>query len=95
MSCSKPCLDYSVFSFHIVGRHCLVEILGYLFFWRCSIFCSMIVFRHGVMLGPDKKFEEGDVASLAAMSLLLIPWWDGTQAMIMSLLLLARHVKIC
>ena len=40
--------------------------------------------------------DEDDVASLAAMSassLPLIPWWDGTQAMIMSLL--ARYVKIC
>ena len=66
VSCSKPCRDYSVFSFHVVGRHCLIEILGYIiykflfffFFWRCSIFCSMIVSRHGVMLqqGLDKEF---------------------------------------
>ena len=61
----KPCHDYSVFSFHVVGRHCLIEILGYITsfcsFWRCTIFCSMIVFRHGVLLqqGPHKEFVFG------------------------------------
>ena len=28
-SCAVPCHSYSVFSFHVVGRHCLVEIVGY------------------------------------------------------------------
>ena len=45
----------------------------------------MIVFSHGIMSQQDKELvltsDEGDVASLAAVSassLPLIPWWDGT-----------------
>ena len=55
MSCSKSRRDYSVFSFH----HCLIEILGYItWVFVSSIFSSMIVFQHGVMLqqGLDKEF---------------------------------------
>ena len=37
MSCSKPCHNYSVFSFHVVGRHCLVKIL------RSCVFVSLEV----------------------------------------------------
>ena len=42
----KPCHDYSVFSFHVVGRHCLIE-NEFLFFWRCS----MIVLRRIIVYG--------------------------------------------
>ena len=74
MSCSKPCHDYSVFSFHVVGRHCLGLCYEFSFFRKYSIFCLMIVFRHGVMLqqGLEKEFV-CDVASLAAMS----AWWKN------------------
>ena len=62
--CSKSCHNYSIFSFQVIGRHYLVEILGYFMcfcFLRCSIFCSMIIFRHGVMLqwDSDKEFVFG------------------------------------
>ena len=65
----------------------------FLFLWSCSIFCFMIVFRHGVMLqGLDKEFVFGWDPTRAILllwllrQLPLIPWRDETQAMIMSLL---------
>ena len=57
VSCSKSCHDYSVFPFHIVGRHCLAEILSYFtcfcFFWKCSIFYFM---RHNNCFTATARF---------------------------------------
>ena len=53
VSCSKPCHDYSVFSFHVVGRHCLIEILDYImsfcFFGGVPYFVPWLFFNHGMV----------------------------------------------
>ena len=64
VSCSKPCHNYSAFLFMLlVGivwkKSSVISCVSCVsFFWRCSIFRSMIAFRHGVILqrGPDKGF---------------------------------------
>ena len=81
VSCSKPCRNYSVFSFHVVGRHCSMEILFHVFlFFSLEMFHILFhdCFPAWLERGPDPRmtYDEGDVASLATMSassLSLIP----------------------